>query len=135
MLSPILPGSAVELQVEAKRRIGGTRSAIVNCPGFGKEDYLLARLAEAIAPIDIFPVHKELRIEQADAFDRTSAKQKEPPIQNFHRRRRLMIEIRHHQPAERAGFFEQGIESDGPAKVIPDRREPHGRAPYFPGGG
>ena len=68
MLAPILPGGPVQLQIEAQRRVRGTRSAIVDRAGFGEENNSLSGLAEAIAPVDIFSVHEKLRIEQADPF-------------------------------------------------------------------
>ena len=42
-----------------------------------------------------------------------------------------MIEIGHQQPAKRARPLEQGIESDGPAEIVPDSGKAHGRASYF----
>ena len=45
-----------------------------------------------------------------------------------------MIEIRHHHPTEKARPFKKGIDSDGPAEIVPNRREAHGRAPHLSAG-
>src|ERR1700678_3431259 len=83
MLAPVLPGSAIELEIKAEGRVRGTAPAVVNGTGLGKKHDSFARLAEAIAPVDIFAVHKKLGIEQPDAVHRRAAHHDKPAVQNF----------------------------------------------------
>src|ERR1700677_1513769 len=48
MLTPVLPGGAVKLQIKSHRRIGRTCPAIVNGARTGEEHHFLACLPEAV---------------------------------------------------------------------------------------
>ena len=132
MLSPILPGGAIEFQIEAQRSVRGTRSAVVNRPRFGKENHAVARLAEAVTPIHIFPVHEKLRDR---AGRRVRWRCGEP--RRTSRSEPLLARSSDGRSRTSAGrrtsarFLEQRIEAQSAAEIVPDGRKAHGRAPYF----
>lgn len=80
MLPPVLPGCAVELQIKTEWRIRRTRSAVVNCSRFREEDHAFAGQVKAITPIDVFSIHEELGVQEANPLERIPLDHKKPSI-------------------------------------------------------
>src|ERR1700727_1404601 len=115
MLSPELQICTAHFQIETNSRTGRTCPTVVNRPSSGEEDNLLSRLMKSVAPVNIFSVHEELRIQQSDPLNRLAPRHHEPAVQHFDWPSRLVIEIGHQETAEKSRLREQDIEPNSSA--------------------
>src|ERR1700689_35118 len=106
MLSPVLQVGITLFKIKTKRSVRRAGSAIVNSFRIGKKNQCFASLVKAIAPVDVFPVHKELRIQQTDTIQSTPANQHKPAVEDFHGRGALVIEVRHQISTKDPGVLE-----------------------------